>query len=88
MSKLGISLDDVNLFKAYAGKEYRTDVEDDKKISDQLNKKFIPFFKSWGESLVEQYFPGGRFSFDPKSTNPVRSEIGRASCRERVSSPV
>lgn len=48
MSKLGISLDDVNLFKAYAGKEYRTDVEDDKKISDQLNKKFIPFFKSWG----------------------------------------
>lgn len=73
MSELGISLDDVNLFKAYAGKEYRKDVEDDKKISDQLNKKFIPFFNSWGKSLVEQYFPGGTFLFDPKSTNPVRS---------------
>lgn len=73
MSELGISLDDVNLFKAYAGKEYRKDVEDDKKISDQLNKKFIPFFNSWGKLLVEQYFPGGTFLFDPKSTNPVRS---------------
>lgn len=72
MSELGISLDDVNLFKAYAGKEYRKDVEDDKKISDQLNKKFIPFFNRWGKSLVEQYFPGGTFLFDPKSTNPVR----------------